>query len=157
MSTIETNTEELQEILQQVYDLPDRNAGGSSKPDLILYPNDNYDTYNGPTESTVSYDQAKVISVYQKALSGQDASVTISGRIAFNSGYRYNDRVVHRSYMIIANEATSSLSVLFPGFIWGYNSVGGASLRVYEVVFKVDAENRTAYIDYCDSREIGNY
>lgn len=37
MSTpIETNTEELQEILQQVYDLPNSNASGSSEPDLVL-------------------------------------------------------------------------------------------------------------------------
>ena len=37
MSTpIETNTEELNEILQTVYNLPNRSSGGSAEPDLVI-------------------------------------------------------------------------------------------------------------------------
>lgn len=42
MSTpIETNTEELREILDEVYNLPDRSTGGSSEPDLVIGANAN--------------------------------------------------------------------------------------------------------------------
>ena len=92
MSTpIETNTEELQEVLQQVYNLPNRSGGGgSSDPDLAIVADDKFDIalpkdnadYN---ISKISFDANEVISACQKLLAGKAIRVTLTGLINMNS------------------------------------------------------------------------
>lgn len=86
MSTpIETNTEELQEILQTVYNLP-LAGGGSSEPDLVIGL-DTSDTMviNGPVER-LSFDSAAVISAYNKLLSGETVNCVLNAKYHIDSG-----------------------------------------------------------------------
>lgn len=90
MSTpIETNTEELQEILQTVYNLP-LAGGGSSKADLVITPDENFRFIKrSPTNpdfnvEKVLFDPNDVIATYEKLLSGNDVRVVLTGRMFFN-------------------------------------------------------------------------
>ena len=59
MSTpIETNTEQLQEVLQQVYNLPSR-SGGSTTPDLVI----NYEEPPGYDQEGTYYDWTSIESM----------------------------------------------------------------------------------------------
>lgn len=91
MSTpIETNTEELQEILQTVYNLP-MAGGGSSEPDLVITPGEDFRfspaSTSNPTFniSKISFDPSAVISTYEKLIAGKDVRVVFTGRILLNS------------------------------------------------------------------------
>ena len=93
MSTpIETNTEELQEILQTVYNLPNRNSGGgSSEPDLIIIPTENFDFAPDNSDNRdynikkISFDSESVISTYEKLAAGKDVRVALTGHLTLNS------------------------------------------------------------------------
>ena len=90
MSTpIETNTEELQEILQTVYNLPNA-GGGSSAPDLVITPGENFNftkpnvngTYN---VAQISFNASEVISSYEKLMAGKDVRAVLTGYVGLNS------------------------------------------------------------------------
>ena len=85
MSTpIETNTEELQEILQTVYNLPNA-GGGSSEPDLVIgFDDTNWDGITGPDQFT--FDQTAVVSTYNKLLSGETVNCVLNAIYWPNSG-----------------------------------------------------------------------
>ena len=78
MSTpIETNTEELQEILQTVYNLP-MAGGGSSEPDLVIHFNKpDFGSLNGYAE-LATFNQEDVISTYNKLLSGETVNCVLN-------------------------------------------------------------------------------
>lgn len=87
---LEMNTTELEGLLQDVYNLPDRNSGGSSEPDLVITPGDDFafnkssqnQTYN---VSKISFDPSEVVSTYEKLIAGKDVRVVFTGRIFLNS------------------------------------------------------------------------
>ena len=78
MSTpIETNTEELQEILQTVYNLPNRSSGGSAEPDLVI------GSTSGWLDSTTASDtfyikSGDISTVVEKLKQGINPIVTFS-------------------------------------------------------------------------------
>lgn len=90
MSTpIETNTEELREILQTVYNLP-MAGGGSAEPDLVI----GLDTsdsmqINGRIEK-VTFDSASVVNAYNKLLSGETVNCVLNANYHIDSGPAFN-------------------------------------------------------------------
>lgn len=86
MSTpIETNTEELREILNTVYNLP-MAGGGSAEPDLVIGL-DASDTLgiNGPAER-LTFDSEAVINTYNKLLSGKTVNCVLNAKHHIHSG-----------------------------------------------------------------------
>ena len=86
MSTsMETNTEQLQEILQTVYALPE--VGGSAEPDLIIEYNAPDTTYqiNGNIEK-FAYNSDDVVNVYNKLLTGQNVNCVLKAEYWPHSG-----------------------------------------------------------------------
>lgn len=80
MSTpIETNTEELQEVLQQVYNLPNRSASGSSTPDLVLTLNveGRYMDDNNVTKEAFSIKSGSVQSTYTKLKNHEEVKIFV--------------------------------------------------------------------------------
>lgn len=79
MSTpIETNTEELQEVLQQVYNLPSRSTGGSVTPDLVVGLITNSSLYKESiTEDNISIISGSLQSVFTKLRNGEEAKVIL--------------------------------------------------------------------------------
>lgn len=86
MSTpMETNTEELREILQQVYDLPEAGSGGSAEPDLVIgFDDANWEGITGPDQFT--FDQDAVVATYNKLLTGQTVNCVLNAVYWPNSG-----------------------------------------------------------------------
>ena len=86
MSTpMETNTEELREILQTVYDLP-MAGGGSSGADLVIGL-DTSDTLEIDGRSDrLTFDSAAVVSAAEKLLSGETVSCVLNAYHHMHSG-----------------------------------------------------------------------
>lgn len=78
MSTpIETNTEELQEVLQQVYNLPSR-SGGSTTPDLVIVVDgSSLSSLDDINNSHVSIESGNLANTIEKIQNGQYASVLL--------------------------------------------------------------------------------
>lgn len=86
---LETNTEELQKILQQVYDLPNANSSGT-EPDLVITPTENFSFNDFAVNADynvkqISFDPSKVISTYEKLASGNDIRAVFTGHLFLNS------------------------------------------------------------------------
>lgn len=79
MSTpIETNTEELQEILQTVYNLPNAGGSGSAKTDLIIKTANGF-AFDSTSARNISFDPNAVISTYEKLTAGNEVRATLTG------------------------------------------------------------------------------
>ena len=88
MSTpIETNTEELREILQTVYNLPNAGGGGSAEPDLVitLDPAPDLGGMSG-SDNNLSFDHDAVVNTYTKILSGQPVNCVLNAKYYIASG-----------------------------------------------------------------------
>lgn len=87
MSTpIETNTEELQEILQTVYNLP-MAGGGSSEPDLVIVFDDgNWDGVKSDY-SQFTFDSADVVNTFNKLITPQPINCVLNAKYWPHSGY----------------------------------------------------------------------
>lgn len=86
MSTpIETNTEELQEILQTVYNLPNA-GGGSSEPDLVITLTES--VMDGITNhpEKISFNSEEVVNAYTKLLSGETVNCVLNADYFPDSG-----------------------------------------------------------------------
>ena len=86
---METNTEELQEILNTVYNLP-MAGGGSSEPDLVITATEDFawaKPDNDPTSNfaKILFDPNAVISTYEKHMAGKDVRAVLRGLIFLNS------------------------------------------------------------------------
>lgn len=82
---IETNTEELQEILNTVYNLP-MAGGGSAEPDLVIKL-DNPDWLqmtNHP--ELLTFNSEEVINTYNKLLSGESVNCMLNAYYHIHSG-----------------------------------------------------------------------
>lgn len=106
-SPIETNTEELQEILQTVYNLPNA-GGGGSEPDLLITTDENFiigskslnQTYNA---EQILFDPNKVISAYEKLMAGKGVNAVITGYMGLNS-YSPEFMTSHSAMRVIGYE-----------------------------------------------------
>lgn len=84
---IETNTEDLREILQAVYDLKNSAGGGSSEPDLVigLTTESAADTITG-TPERFSFNSEDVVNAYAKLLSGETVNCVLNADYFPSSG-----------------------------------------------------------------------
>lgn len=88
-SDLQANNEELREILQQVYDLPNANSSGA-EPDLVITPTENFNFNDVVVDANynvkqISFDPSKVISAYEKLASGKDIRAVFTGHLILNS------------------------------------------------------------------------
>lgn len=158
MSTpIETNTEELQEILNTVYNLP-MAGGGSSEPDLVITASENF-SWDVPSTNTNGYDLSKilfdpnaVISMYEKHMAGKDVRAVFRGSLYLNSispaimtAYP-SDRVLAYGADVFGGEY-NFLVVRFhiARFYWFLSSDNGYEALEYR--FKISSDMSTAEFD----------
>lgn len=151
MSTpIETNTEELNEILQQVYNLPSRSGGGSAEADLTITTGDMFNLYMlGDSDtmgvSHVTFDPAEVVSTYNKLKENKEVKVVLSGRSHMNSWSPKFFVALHPYKVAASNygEDPEHLEVCF-SYDTGYLSEGNSRIAVVKYLFEVDTVNSTA-------------
>ena len=81
MSTpIETNTEELQEVLESLYGLNMAPVGGgSSEPDLVIAPADGFTAWTTSGAKNITFDPEQVIATCDKVLAGKEVNVALTG------------------------------------------------------------------------------
>ena len=88
MSTpIETNTEELQDLVTRVYNLPNIGGrGGSSEPDLVITLTES--VMDGITDhpEKFSFNSGEVVNAYTKLLSGETVNCVLNADYFPNSG-----------------------------------------------------------------------
>ena len=78
MSTpMETNTEQLREILQQVYDLPEAGSGGSAEPDLVIALTAPFNYGNFVGHTTVAIESGSLEAVAEAFIAGRSPVVKI--------------------------------------------------------------------------------
>ena len=82
---IESNTEELQEILQTVYNLPTA-GGGSPEPDLVIDLDASNDPYISNNIDGLTFNPASVINAYNKLLSGETVNCVLNAKYHLWSG-----------------------------------------------------------------------
>ena len=88
--TIETNTEELREILQQVYNLPNRNAGDDY--DLVI-PIDMVSFASLSNQDIGEIDYNAVSNTKAKLENGETVKVLIRGLVNMDSGDNYHANI----------------------------------------------------------------
>ena len=81
---LRTNNEELGEILQQVYNLPNASSGGS-EPDLVITLDTAGNNYQ-LSESQASMDGEQVIETYRKLVNGEAVNCVAKFDMWFDSG-----------------------------------------------------------------------
>ena len=124
---IETNTEELQEILQTVYNLP--MAGGSSEPDLVITLDDSDSGGINNHPEKFSFNSDDVIGVYNKLLTGQTVNCVLNAAYWPTSGGCCNASSPHVTAFAISDDNNSAragyLGILFnlSALYNGYNSI----------------------------------
>lgn len=146
---LETNTEELQKILQQVYDLPNKNSEGSS-PDLVIsLDTSEFSTINGRNEN-LSFDSSEVITAYNKLLSGETAKCVLNAKYHIHSGPAVAASSPQITAFAMSEDGNSArvgqMSVFFN--LW-YSATYTGTLLI-EVVFNIHGDN-TASLDYVGS------
>ena len=122
--TIETNTEELREILQTVYDLPNAGGGGSNEPDLVIgfkpYDGDMYFSDGDPNK--FSFDADAVRTVRDKVLLGKAVNCVLNMECAlFEDGtyaFASSPHVFARVYMPGNNSGTPTHLDLYFRVMW---------------------------------------
>ena len=161
MSTpIETNTEELQEILQTVYNLPNLGGSGSSAPDLVIGLNvaDTKQFADGSTSaartlqemqvSDVSIVSGSISSVVDKIKQGLPVRVLLN-EVHFYWGTYWNKGVAEATHISLANYSTEypveqyeKLSVSF----WGKNNpVHYSTMCTIEIQFDIATSTPSNY------------
>ena len=147
MSTpIETNTEELREILNEVYSLPNRSTGGSSEPDLIIglnIANTKVMSDDGSitrdlermTVDDVSIVSGSVSDVTEKVRQGQPVKVLLRD-IHFYTDDMWYQNIGEANYVMVLNntvypnENANILVVTFFLSNMGISSLGPCFVRI---------------------------
>lgn len=95
---IETNTQELREVLEQVYNLPDRASGGSSEPDLVIGYREISDTHFGvESADQFSFDPADALNVANKLQRGEPVNCIVN----LYYHYVYTGSLVHSTAQMV--------------------------------------------------------
>jgi hypothetical protein len=114
MSTpIETNTEQLQEVLQQVYNLPNRSGGGTTPDLVVVVDGSTINDFSTVDASLVSIKSGSVASAIQKIEGGQPANVLLDLTVRYGS-YTYHELSYPESVGIIETDGyVTGLTVMF--------------------------------------------
>ena len=161
MSTpLETNTEELQEILRQVYDLPNA-VGGQSRADLVIagvastgtndcfeWDSGSYDGRSyGPTY--ITFDQEEVVAVYEKLLMDKEVRVILScSNMALNS-WDGPFSIIYQAIRVAASHTRSPNYLLVRFDCASHFSSSIGAYYTLEYIFEVDTSARTAVLQNC--------
>lgn len=160
---IETNTQELREILETVYNLPNASGGGSAKADLVItgmpqtepvtanYFSFRRGTMSGKTfgPENVTFDQERVVSAYEKLINGEDVRVALQlPATMFNSWDGFFSATFQAVRVGAGQMNPTRLIVRFDCAIGFFGSTEGEYNR-FEYEFTVDAANRTAVLSNC--------
>lgn len=155
MSTsIETNTEELQEILNTVYDLPDRSTGGSSDADLVVTftanEGDNYLSPDSVIESNFAIGSGSVETVWQKLRNNERVNVILLHYYEYASstfiGTFYPTLVTSD---LDSEDSTKRLSMMF--LVNGVPGYSGA-FGVIELCLLMDGTINNAHLRWIQER-----
>ena len=159
---IETNTQELREILETVYNLPNAGGNGSAKADLVITGmpfsetgTDNYfalvrDEYNGRKRGPeyITFDQEQVVSAYEKLINGGDVRAALQIPAMFLNSWEGLYATTYQGIRVAAGRDPISLVVRFECAGAFLGSAEGTYSRV-EYVFSIDTANRTATLSNC--------
>lgn len=140
MSTpIETNTEQLQEVLQQVYNLPSR-SGGSTTPDLVIsFAKEYLNVETLPTDA-FSIKAGSVASTFQKLKNKEEVKVFMEHE------YFYGDTKftgVFYPVTITAGDLYDGTQCLLLNFIT--SSYPGFSYRSQDLSITLQLDGTVAY------------
>ena len=154
MSTpLETNTEELQEILQTVYNLPDA-GGGSSEPDLVINLDASESMGISDKADKITFDSASVINAYNKLLSGETVGCVLNAHY-----YPYSGGTVKASSPQITAYAKSEdgnsarvgyMSVFFNLWYW----YGWTGQLLIGIDFSIHSNNTASVSNFIASRSV---
>lgn len=142
MSTpIKSNTEELQEILQTVYNLPNKSSGSSTEPDLVIdfiLPEGKWTGDVGQNESYFSIKSGSAADTYTKLSRGQEVNVYMK------CDYYYGNLHYIGTYYPIATTAEVSDGKL--GFVFLLHSCPGNVYSKYVVSMGITTDGVVDYI-----------
>lgn len=145
---IKTNTEELQEILQTVYNLPNASGSGSAEPDLVItYSNtDLSQSFSNP--SFCSFDNAAVIDTYNKLVTGQTVNCILNSEYWIHSGYMVKASSPHITVQAAAdNNNSARIGFMLVCFeLW--HEYGPKGLALVEIEFDIRSDD-TASVGRC--------
>lgn len=150
MSTpIETNTDQLQEVLQQVYNLPSRSGGGSVTPDLVVAI---AGSANGWV-STLSKDAEIVIEsgtvedTIAKMVNGGSANVLVKLTYYYDNAKYYMSFIPENIKATILADRPYALSVIF-GPLTYYSDISSSDVQLANLVFYVGGYTKFELFDY---------
>ena len=145
MSTpIETNTEELQEILQTVYNLPNAGGSGSAKTDLIIKTANGF-AFDGTSARNISFDPNAVISTYEKLTAGNEVRVTLTGSMPLSTYADYDTITTVQAERVMVHfepwDQSKALNVRFrvPSF-YGHFSTDETEITIIHYQFTIYAD-----------------
>lgn len=148
---IETNTEDLREILQAVYDLKNSAGGGSSAPDLVI-------TFSNPTDEGItghpekfSYDLNEVFNTFNKVTAGQTVNCCLNAEYsAFAKGLSTKTcttRMIAIAETIVdVPELVGVLTIIFPHY---YNHTGDNNFCEMTLEFLLIANGQVEFSVDC--------
>lgn len=117
MSTpIETNTEDLREILQAVYELKNSAGGGSSEPDLVIgieIPHSDDVTLGGLTISHVTIKSGSVANTYAKLQERKEVKVFAEHEYWYGGYYKYTGVLYPSAVTMVDFDDIAGVSVMF--------------------------------------------
>lgn len=155
MSTpIETNTEELQEILQTVYNLPNA-GGGSSEPDLVITLTESVLDGISDRPEKFSFNSEEVVNAYTKLLSGETVNCVLNADYFPSTGSKLKASSPQITVFAQSEDGNSArvgfMDVFFN--LWYYNGWTGTVLVA--VGFNIHHDG-TASIGYVQAtRSVG--
>ena len=142
MSTpIETNTEGLQEILQNVYNLP-MAGGGSAEPDLVIGLDTSETLFMFGKFENLTFEPSSVVNAYNKLLSGETVNCVLNAKYHLDSG----PAVSASSPQITAYAMSESNNSARVGFmevffnLW-YNYDGFYGTVLVQLLFNIHGDN----------------
>ena len=148
-SPIKTNTEELQNILQQVYNLPDRSSG-SAEPDLVIGMNTSGNMSITGEVDKLTFDSASVVNTYNKILSGQAVSCVLNAKYHIHSGGAIDASSPHITAMAWSDDNNSARVGTMRVFFNLWYSYGFGGTILVDIVFNIHHDG-TASVEYLEA------
>lgn len=136
MSTqIETNTEELNEILQTVYNLPNRSSGGSSESDIRV----EWQLSSGKYPENISADEVSVVLDYEavvaKLQNGENVTAVMSHKYYYwDENFKFTGTSTATQVLYIPSDDKIAMYFLFI-----YNPRAEEDVMAFGLVIKVSS------------------
>ena len=156
---IETNTQELKEVLDMVYNLPNASGGGSAKADLVItgmprtepVTEDFFAFYRGTANGKscgpqyVTFEQEQVVSAFEKLINGNEVRGALKLPATFFNSWDGFYAAAYPAARVAAKQSSPNrLHVRFECASTAL-SVKGSYVTI-EYIFTVNVANRTAVL-----------